>query len=221
MKRILIVLLLLALTLSALASCGGTAEPVSSGTEATAEASAYGTEEASGSEPATEPSKPVSEPPTYEYQYEAPADGSFTVCGVPLSEYTVLFYFPGTEQYQKVGRKNVIPPMEQLLSSATGLEWEFTIVKNDRYDTTPAAEHEILMGTYFRREGMPDPEEGTSCYGVTSDGTIYFIAYGPTQYDQLVRTFLEEFFGVPYGTDERSQGCELTECYRELVYKSK
>ena len=219
MKRVLTILLLLALTLSVLASCGETGEPGPSGTEASAEAPSTGSEP--DSEPATQPEKPAAEPLEYEYRYEAPADGSFTVCGKPLSDYTLVVYWPANEFYGHWTRGDIINPLRDLLLSVTGIEFEISVVKNDKYNEEPKLENEILLGPNFRRQGMPDFDEGACSYGVTPSGCIYFHCVSPLFFDRAIRTFLEEFFGVPYGTEGPSGGCNLSEFYREFVYNLK
>ena len=219
MKRILNVLLLLALTLSVLASCGETAESGPSGTEASAEAPATGSEP--DSEPATQPEKSAAEPLEYEYRYEAPADGSFMVCGKPLSDYTIVVYWPVNDFYGGWTRADFTKPIQDLFFSVTGIEFEINVVRNEKYDNEPRLENEILFGPNFRREGMPDFDDDACCYGVTPSGCIYFHTVSPVYYEQSVRNFLEEFFGVPYGTEDPSGGCSLSEFYREFVYNLK
>ncbi|MBO4798073.1 MAG: family 16 glycosylhydrolase, partial [Candidatus Methanomethylophilaceae archaeon] len=68
----------------------------------------------------------------------------------------------------------------------------------------------------FQREGIPETDARKSCYGVTANGTVYFYSPSPMMYLHMWQLFLEEFFGVPYGSGEQSGGCAVTECYREL-----
>ncbi|MBO4798143.1 MAG: hypothetical protein J5494_05160, partial [Candidatus Methanomethylophilaceae archaeon] len=220
MKRLFALLIAALLILGILASCGEqpAEQPVSSGIPSSASAEP-------DTEPETEPAKeseaePVSaeEPVTtkYETEYVAPEDGSFTICGTPLSEYSLLLYFPTTEEYNRMSRKRVASALRDPFRSATGMEADLVVAINAKYDTVPKAEHEILFGSNFRREGIPEIDYQKNYYGVTADGTVYFCAVSPLVYSFLWERFLEEFFGVAPGSGEQSAGCTVTECYREL-----
>ncbi len=63
---------------------------------------------------------------------------------------------------------------------------------------------------------MPDQSKNKNYYGVTEDGTVYFSAMAPGFYGHLFQLFLEEFFGVPYDSGAKSEGCAVTPFYREL-----
>ena len=202
MRRFLSTLIALLLLIPLLISCGGTetevpSEPVSSGEE---------------TEPATEPE----ETGKYPTEYAAPEDGSFTICGVPLSEYTALLYFPGNEEFGgSMDKGPVVKSLKEQFLSATGVEMDLSVIKNERFDETPKAEHEILFGVNFRREGIPEAQH-RNYYGVTEDGTVYFCGITPLVFPCLFEQFLEEFFGVTPGSGDASAGCAIGECYREI-----
>ena len=224
MKGFVALLLTLLLMLGVLASCGEQPQeqPVSTDVQGS-QSEEPATEP--GTEPATEPTSeseteqpPATEEPVTsknETEYVAPEDGSFTICGTPLSEYSFVLFFPTTPDYQRMSRKQILKGLTDPLASATGLEVEFTVAKNERYDTTPVSEHEILFGSNFRREGVPEVQP-KNYYGVTADGTVYFHAISPVLYHYLWECFLEEFFGVAPGSSEASAGCAISECYREI-----
>ena len=227
MKRLLTLLIAALMLLALLASCGEQPEnpPASSdlpGSESAEPAS--GSEQESepdtepATEPATEPEEPLPNPdkPVYEYEYAAPEDGSFSICGIPLSEYSMVLFFPSSADYNFMNRKLIVNLLKDTMSQATGTEWDLKVVKNEKYDTEKWAEHEILFGSNFHREGMPESDMKKNYYGVTADGTVYFSSPSPMMYRHLWQLFLEEFFGVPYESGEQSGGCAITECYREL-----
>ena len=218
MKRFVSLLLAALLLLSILASCAEQTPNEPASTETPVSGSEEpATEPVSADE--SEPEPPATEEPAtakYEYEYVAPEDGSFTVCGIPLSEYTLVVYFPGTADYNLMDRSLLTGSLESAIRAATGDEWKCTLVKNDKYDTQKKAEHEILFGSSFQREGMPERNMKKNYYGVTADGTVYFSSPSPGLYRHLWQLFLEEFFGVPYGSGAKSEGCALTECYREV-----
>ncbi|MBO4229299.1 MAG: glycoside hydrolase family 16 protein [Clostridia bacterium] len=218
MKRILSVFLAALLMLSILASCAEQTpnEPPSTGTPSSA-VEEPSTGQASETEPETE--APAAEEPAtskYEYEYVAPEDGSFTICGIPLSEYSLVLYFPTSSDYSYMERKLVVNPLKDSISSATGTDWDIKVIKNEKYDTQKWAEHEILLGSNFHRDGMPETDMQKNYYGVTADGTVYFSTPSPMMYPHLFRLFLEEFFGVPYASGAASAGCAIQECYREI-----
>ncbi|MBQ4289624.1 MAG: hypothetical protein II719_00350, partial [Clostridia bacterium] len=104
MKRISAFLLALLLILGIFSSCGeqpagqpSSSEAPASGSEepATVSEPARESETEPGTEPSSEPSEPLTaiDKPVYENEYAAPEDGSFTICGVPLSEYTPMIYW--------------------------------------------------------------------------------------------------------------------------------
>ena len=171
-----------------------------------------------GSETDTEEESGMEEPVTskHETEYVAPEDGSFTICGTPLSEYSMVLYFPGTLEFQKMNRKDILDVLKGTTEDAFGSELNIKVIKNEKYNDQKWADHEILFGNNFHREGMPETDLQKNYYGVTADGTVYFSSPSPMLYRHLWRLFLEEFFGVPYGSGERSGGCTITECYREL-----
>ena len=212
MQKLTAALIAFLLILSTLVSCGEAApEP--------ADGSAPSSDQISDDLPVSseEESEPETEPQTEPgYSYVPPEDGSFTVCGTDLSEYTMMLYFPGNSDYSYMDRKALVTKLEGATESATGWEQKMTIVKNERFDTTPKTEHEILFGINFQREGMPEPDPKKNYYGVTADGTVFFCSSSPILYPYLYSLFLEEFFGVPAGSGERSRGCALEECYREI-----
>ena len=219
MRRFLTLLIAVLMLLGALSSCGDQQENPQASSNRPGSESA---DPSSGSEPDTEPETEPEEPlpgpdkPLYEHVYEATEDGSFTICGIPLAEYSMVLFYPGLEVYDQMDRKLLLSWLKDPISLATGSELEFKVVKNEKYDTAKWAEHEILFGSNFRREGMPEADSRKSYYGVTADGTVYFSSPSPMLYRHMWQLFLEEFFGVPYGSGEQSGGCAVTECYREM-----
>ena len=175
-RRLIALVLSLLLVVPVLASCGSepipgaessepavsSAEPAESGEETPAESE---TEAPATEEPATS---------KYEYEYVAPEDGSFTVCGVPLSEYSIVLSFPGLLEYSYMEYREYKSFLPALTLSATGIEPDIKVVKSDKHFAEKEFEHEILFGVGFIRDGMPEPDTSKSCYGVTADGTIYF-----------------------------------------------
>ena len=225
MKRYLTLLIAALMLLAMLASCGEQPEnpPASSelpGSESAEPASESEpvSEPDTEPEPATEPEEPLPSPdkPVYEYEYAAPEDGSFTICGIPLSEYSLVLYAPTSAEYNFINRKHITARLKDPVNLATGIEWDLKVVKNEKYNTEKWAEHEILFGNNFQRDGIPEADTRKNYYGVTADGTVYFCSPSPMLYCHMWQLFLEEFFGVPYGSGEQSGGCALTECYREL-----
>ena len=175
----------------------------------------------SGTEPQTEPSTeaPATEEPAtskYEYEYVAPEDGSFTICGVPLSEYTLVLSWPGIDAYALMDYHVYKDKLSDITSSATGFDLEVKVTRNDKIFNEKKYDHEILFGNGFVRDGMPERDLNKNYYGVTADGTVYFSSPALTVYPYLWQLFLEEFFGVPMKSGERSAGCAVPECYREL-----
>ncbi|MBO4229296.1 MAG: hypothetical protein J5938_02965, partial [Clostridia bacterium] len=217
MKRFTTLLIAVLMLLSLLASCGEQPkEPPAFSEIPVSQSEEPGTEPASESVTEEAPATEEPLPSKYETEYAAPEDGSFTICGVPLSEYVPVLFFPTTEDYVKLNRKALLSGLKDPLSAATGSEWEFKVVKNDKYDTVKWAEHEILFGTNFHRDGMPETDLKKNYYGVTADGTVYFCSPSPMLYSYLWERFLEEFLGVEPGSGSTSGGCAVTECYREL-----
>ena len=213
MKRLLALLVAVLMLLGTLASCGEQAAlEGESGSAADTEVPPEPVSSEEETEPATEPV----ETGKYPTEYVAPEDGSFTVCGTPLSEYSFVLYFPSTEDYNRMNRKWVVYGVKDPLRSATGMDVNFTIAKTAKYDTEPASEHEILFGYNFRREGIPEVDYQKNYYGVTADGTVYFCAVSPMVYPYLWELFQEEFFGVAPGSEAPSGGCAISECYREV-----
>ncbi|MBO4229892.1 MAG: family 16 glycosylhydrolase, partial [Clostridia bacterium] len=100
--------------------------------------------------------------------------------------------------------------------ASAGCPLDLSIAKSAKYDTTPIAEHEILFGVSFKREGIPEWKPMTNYYGVTESGTVYFCSPSPILYPYLLELFLEEWFGVAPGSGEQSGGCTVTACYREI-----
>ena len=229
LKRLFCLLLSLMILSAALFSCATgesqpgeesrTAEsaPVSDASE-TDSAPVSDPETDSSAEPASEPVELMGPPvPVYEYEYEAPEDGSFTICGIPLSEYKAVLYFPTNSDYSlMVDEGTRMKKALKQMAETAGFELDLSTAKNERYDTERKSEHEILFGYNFRREGIPVPDFKKNYYGVTEDGTVYFCAAGPLLYEDLFGMFLEEFFGVPYGSEEPSGGCAISPFYREL-----
>ena len=210
MKRYLAAFLALLMLLSVLASCGEAAtEPATDGSVNSEPVS----EEPSESETDPPATEPVTEPG---YQYIPPEDGSFTVCGIDLSEYSMYLYFPGENDNGYLDRAALVHDIQDNTAACLGYEKKLNLVKNGNYNTTPKAEHEILFGNNFRREGMPDLDLKQNCYGVTADGTIYFSAPSHMLYGYLWRLFLEEYFGYDSKTMEKSAGCALTEFHRQI-----
>ena len=229
MLRRLFCLLLSFLLLSlALASCGSVDPNPEDGSQSPASSQESGQSEPEGSTdpaPATEPAtEPAAEPgelippekPAYEKEYAAPEDGSFTICGVPLTEYTQVLYWNGNSDYAKLDFRKVRDGLTDLTTSATGLELTLKVVRNERMFEKKEYEHEILFGTGFVRDGIPETNLKKNYYGVTEDGTVYFSSPSYMLYPYLWQLFLEEFCGVPVGSGERSAGCEIGPCYREL-----
>ena len=221
MKRIFAFLLSALMLLGILASCGEQPAVQPASSEAPESRSEEprtepGTESASDSEteevPATE--EPVSS--KYETEYVAPEDGSFTVCGIPLSQYTLVLYIPAVTELANMNPADYKKRFNEITESAIGSELEIKVARNDKMFTDKRYEHEILFGTGFVRDGMPEPDMKKNCYGVTADGTIYFATPSIALYSYMYSLFLEEFFGIPADSGQRSAGCALTECYREL-----
>ena len=220
MKRFFALLLSALMLLGILASCGEQPkeQPASSELPGT-------TSEESGTDPTTEPkteseTEPASteEPATskHETEYVAPEDGSFTICGIPLSEYTEVVYLPAREELSFVNPADYKNKFLEITESAIGTELEIKIAKNEKMFTEKRYEHEILFGTGFVRDGIPEPDLSKTYYGVTADGTIYFCSPSVSVYSYLWELFLEEFCGVPLKSGQRSAGCAVSECYREL-----
>ncbi|MBO4229226.1 MAG: glycoside hydrolase family 16 protein [Clostridia bacterium] len=210
MKRLISILIAALMILGVLVSCGEVpTEPASDVSSESEQASAEPSDTETGApdtESETEPG----------YQYIPPEDGSFTVCGIDLSEYSMLLYFEANAANGYLNRSILVKDIERNTASCLGYEKKLTVVKNDRFNTTPKSEHEILFGNNFHREGIPELDLKKNCYGVTADGTIYFSAPSHMLYGYLWRLFLEEFFGYDSSAGEKSAGCALTECYREL-----
>ena len=215
MKRVLSILLTLMLLLPLFASCGGQAAGPgeTSGSEAHTEGPSEPVSEEEGTVPATEPEP--AETGKYPTEYVAPEDGSFTVCGIPLSEYTPMLYWGMSADYNYMERKPVVDRIEGLFESA-GCPLDVSIVRSEKYNTVPKEEHEILFGVCFQREGMPEYDPMKNYYGVTEDGTVYFCSPSPILYPYLLERFAEEFLGVAPGSGESSDGCTVTPCYREI-----
>ncbi|MBO4229809.1 MAG: family 16 glycosylhydrolase [Clostridia bacterium] len=218
MKRMTALLLSVLLLLTVLVSCGEATTPSGESEIPSNEpgSSFEATDSTDSSEPETEPQTEPEPETKYPTEYVAPEDGSFTICGIPLSEYSLVLYFPSTSDYTYMERNQLTRPLKETIGKATGTELDLKVVKNEKYDTEKWAEHEILFGSNFNREGMPESDLKKNYYGVTEDGTVYFSSPSPLLYRHLWKLFLEEFFGVPYDSGEASLGCAIEPCYREL-----
>ncbi|MBO4220385.1 MAG: hypothetical protein J5933_05620, partial [Clostridia bacterium] len=150
--------------------------------------------------------------PEFEYEYEAPADGSFKICGTDLSEYTITAYCPSDKDTQ---RKLMRCIGEDILA-ATGIEIKVDIAVNKEYLENPQAEHEILLGIEYVRDGMPELGEMESDYGVTENGTVYFRSFNDINYVYMFRLFLEEFMGYEKDSGVKCGGCDISKFTRKL-----
>ncbi|MBO4797972.1 MAG: hypothetical protein J5494_04275 [Candidatus Methanomethylophilaceae archaeon] len=217
MKKILSILLAALMLAGVLASCGEQtqAEVESSGLPAS-QSEEQATQESPAPESEAESDTEEEQAtPEFEYEYVPPEDGSFTICGVPLEEYTFVLYFPGSEEYMRMNRAALLDSIQTSTRNATGLDLEFKVAKNEKMFTEKKYEHEILFGSGFVREGMPERNPKKNYYGVTEDGTVYFTAVCVMSYRELWNRFLAEFFGVPEGSGAASAGCSVPACYRE------
>ncbi len=142
-------------------------------------------------------------------EYVPPEDGSFTVCGYDLADYSVLI---GPNAYSKKFQDELMTSLE----SSTGSRFFPVVTTSKAFDTEPKKEHEILFGMNYQRDGMPEADYSKNCYGATADGTVYFRCPNAEVYGYVWRLFLEEFLGVAPGSGEKSAGCAITEFYREL-----
>ena len=204
-----------------LGSCTGTPAGEPSGSEERTGSAEAPTEAVPPSSGETEPGPetPGTEEPETEEPgpaYQPPEDGSFTVCGFDLSEYVPMLYFTGSGDYARINRPSITNGVEKAALSALGFEMKMKVIKVDKYCTESRYDHEILFGKEFRREGMPEYDGTKSYYGVTAGGTVYFCSPSPMLYPYMWELFLEEFMGVPVGSGERSLGCAIQECYREV-----
>ena len=223
MKKVLSLILaaLLMLSSSLLFACGEGKSETGPDTEGITEENT-GTEAADDNKeteadtpaaPADEETKKVDvSAPNFEYVYKAPADGSFKICGTDLSEYTITAYCPNDKDAQ---RKLMRCIGEDILA-ATGLEIKVNIAVNKEYIETPQAEHEILFGADYVREGMPERGQMDSDYGVTEGGTVYFRSFNETNYVYMFRLFLEEFLGYEKDSGVKSSGCDISAFSRKL-----
>ena len=150
--------------------------------------------------------------PVFEYEYEAPEDGSFKICGIDLSEYTITALLPFSKEIQR----RVMRSVGEDALAATGIEIRVDVDVNDNYLETPKAEHEILLGCGYKRDGIPDIDPTESVYGVTADGTVYFSTFNGSSYPYLFRLFLEEFMGYDKDSGEKSGGCDIYEFHRTV-----
>ena len=176
MKRMTALLLSVLLLLTVLVSCGGATTPSGESEIPSNEpgSSFEATDSTDSSEPETEPQREPEPETKYPTEYVAPEDGSFTICGIPLSEYSLVLYFPSTSDYTYMDRNLLTRPLKETIGKATGTELDLKVVKNEKYDTQKWAEHEILFGSNFHRDGMPESDLKKNYYGVTEDGTVYF-----------------------------------------------
>ena len=159
-------------------------------------------------EPAAEPERPESdEAAVYRTVYTPPEDGSYTICGVPVSDYTILMYWPGED----------IAWIKKLLraqsESVFGEALPIQVLKTEKQLEQTRYEHEILIGNLFEREDLPS-YAGKNAYGVTPSGTVYFQTPSRSLVPYMWSMFLEEFCGVPLETAVRSPGCRLSACSR-------
>ena len=216
MRRTIALVLSLTLLFGTLASCAGKMTSVDE-TGTISQSPGSSTEEPPTADPGTEPSSEDEPETKYPTEYVPPEDGSFTVCGTDLSEYHGLLYFPFPPDNNST-QMNQHPMLNRITaaSEAAGFSLKIDTVRNEKHNETPKYEHEILFGHSFERPGIPSVPKDVNAYRVTADGTIWFSSPSPLLYDHLFSLFLEEFFGVPYGSGTASGGCALTECYREL-----
>ena len=61
--------------------------------------------------------------------------------------------------------------LAETTASAIGSELEIKVARNEKMFTEKRYEHEILFGTGFVRDGIPEPDLSKTYYGVTADGT--------------------------------------------------
>lgn len=150
--------------------------------------------------------------PVFEYEYLAPSDGSFKICGTDLSDYVVRAYCPeGGEILERLKDS-----LGEDFQSATGMEIDFNIDGSTANIDETKGKREILFGTVYSRDGMPEISAGKSDYGVTADGIVYFRSPGIANYPYMWRLFLQEFFGYKRDSGEKSRGCSISTFHRVL-----
>ena len=219
MKKLICLALSLLLLSFACVSCAEQTPGEGEDSSSPAPVSSEPAETESESLPESETETPETEEPDtskYEYEYMPPEDGSFTICGVPLSEYTQVLYFPQTQDNSWMNHITYKNRLAETTASAIGSELEIKVARNEKMFTEKRYEHEILFGTGFVRDGIPEPDLSKTYYGVTADGTVYFCSPAVAVFPYLWELFLEEFFGVPVKSGQPSAGCAVPECYREL-----
>ena len=209
LNKALTLLLALIFLSAALCACGSSGQPAD--TEEPGEDTVTEPEDttAISDETSDEPGREETTGEGDAYEYIPPEDGSFTVCGFDLSDYSLLI---GPYAYSKKLQDELMSSLE----SSTGTKYYPMVTTSTVYDTEPKKEHEILFGMNYQRNGMPEADYTKNCYGATADGTIYFRCPDAEVYGYVWRLFLEEFLGVVPGSGEKSAGCAINEFYREL-----
>lgn len=111
----------------------------------------------------------------------------FTVNGVPLSEYTIVYgECPGREDLVTLAHM-----LDDALYRIAGVDLKCTSASNS------VNEHEIILGS-CDRDILPEFEVNTPAAGICEDGTIYFYAYTSSMIRYLIDTFLDDAFGTEY-----------------------
>ena len=193
------VALLLSASLLTLGACGAGGVP--------AEPSSSQEMSAPESEPATEPvTGPETEPDT-EMTVIPPEERVYTVCGTPISEYTAVVYISDVNIHTE--RKNVTRPVEQTCESVLGFTIPVKLAKGEKILGEKKYDHEILFGAGYRRPGIPEYDPGKIQYGITEDGTVYFLSASPVLSGYLLKEFLREIGNIIPDTGE-SNGFEVS-----------
>jgi len=126
-----------------------------------------------------------------------------SVCGNDLADYTVFY----DETIDKTKQSRLKELLAFGASDIIGLEFNVVDAGNMK---KPLAEHEILFGRFFQRDGLPTFNDGLSHFGVTEDGTIYFSTESEQLYEYMWEAFLNECMGasMKFNTANK-KGCEI------------
>lgn len=112
-----------------------------------------------------------------------------TICGTDLADYEA-YYDADFSYYLGV---QIEDTLSDATAEVTGVSVMASGVSNMKKKN---ADHEILFGKNFVRSGIPKPDDGLAHYGVTEDGTVYFMTDYPDLYPYMWNDFLTECLGA-------------------------
>ncbi|MBQ4290679.1 MAG: glycoside hydrolase family 16 protein [Clostridia bacterium] len=121
---------------------------------------------------------------------------TYSICGIPLSEYTAVVYSPEKNRYVRRKPAAVVRNFERALRSVPGVSIPLKLTGGRTVLARKSYPHEILVGAGFRRPGIPAYRPGSIQYGITKNGTVYFLTASPVLAGYLLGELLKKI-GTP------------------------